>query len=267
MTQSLMFPMKFLKVTQGYGIGTHKGTMAVDFAGKDSGIDEVYAPCDMKIKYKDTQKNGNAIFFESMDKVKFADGTVDYATILMIHANNIDNFKVGTIFMQNELCYWEGTSGQATGNHLHLEIAKGTYEQLTRNANARPYERNKYNLYGLPKGIAPHKAFFVPNDTKILITGGYSWTKYSPGMSASHWVACSGARWKYKKDNGMYAKSEWIFDEEYSAWYYFDENCYMMRSSFVPYENHWCYLEADGKMFKGGTIRFRADNSGYLKKI
>ena len=36
-----LFPMRVLNITQGYGIGTHRDSFAIDNAGKDGGIDGV----------------------------------------------------------------------------------------------------------------------------------------------------------------------------------------------------------------------------------
>lgn len=38
------FPMEFLRVTQGPNTGSHAGSKAMDFGGKDTGCDAVYAP-------------------------------------------------------------------------------------------------------------------------------------------------------------------------------------------------------------------------------
>ena len=86
-------------------------------------------------------------------------------------------------------------------------------------------------------------------------------------LTESRWVAYPNAQWKYKKDDGTYAWNEFIWDNEYNAWYFFDTNGYMVRNYFVKDKDKWCYLQEDGKMFKGGKIAFKADNSGYLTKV
>ena len=50
MSQKALFPMQYLNITQGYGVGTHKGTYAIDNAGRNTGIDNVVAPFDCKVK-------------------------------------------------------------------------------------------------------------------------------------------------------------------------------------------------------------------------
>ena len=47
--QKAYFPMQVLRVTQGRGTGSHRGTLAMDFGGRDGGCDPVFAPCYMTI--------------------------------------------------------------------------------------------------------------------------------------------------------------------------------------------------------------------------
>ena len=37
---------------------------------------------------------------ESIDKVKYADGTIDYMTVMTMHDNDVSNLKVGDIINQ-----------------------------------------------------------------------------------------------------------------------------------------------------------------------
>ena len=39
-----IFPSKYIRITQGCNEGTHKDSYAIDNAGKDSGISDIYAP-------------------------------------------------------------------------------------------------------------------------------------------------------------------------------------------------------------------------------
>ena len=159
----LLFPMDVLNLSQGVsGYFSHYLVNAIDSCGKDTGKDPVYAPCTMRYKANDTYANGNALFFESVNKVLFADGTIDYATIMMIHADDIsgviDKAKKGETFAQGELLIFEGTAGFCTGNHLHLEVAKGRFSHM--------YDRHPDSLvWHLPNSISPDLAFFVDGIT------------------------------------------------------------------------------------------------------
>ena len=39
-----LYPSPYMRITQGYGIGTHKNSYAIDDGGSDSGIDFILAP-------------------------------------------------------------------------------------------------------------------------------------------------------------------------------------------------------------------------------
>ena len=260
----LFFPMKYLNITQGVGDApTHMGTNAIDCAGKDTGMDDLYAPCSMICKFKDISRNGNACFFESTEPVELANGMTTYVTMLFIHDNDVSNIYAGKKFAQGEVFYQEGTAGKATGNHVHIEVAAGRYANVTMGANALPYAKNKHGVYSLPKTMHPALAFFL-KDVTVINDYGYKWKNVN---DSSRWKAFPNGIWKYFKLVGRYAKNEWIFDKEYNGWYYFDENESMVRDTFVKHDGKWTYIQKDGKMFKGGNITFKADNSGYLTRL
>lgn len=254
--EKLMFPMKFMNITQGVnGQYSHQGTYAIDNAGKDTSIDDVYAPCTMICRYKDLPVNGNACFFESTDKVQFADGTIDYATMMFIHCNDITSLSVGQVIKQGEVFYHEGTAGMATGNHCHIEVAKGQY--------TKPYVLNAYKVYMLPASVHPASAFFI-DGCAVKNGAEYQWKKTTDKIT--NWVSCGDAKWKYRKD-GKFIKDDMIWDSEYGAWYAFDAHGYMIRSSLFQYQSKFVWLQESGKMLKNGELNLKADNSGYLCKI
>ena len=254
--EKLLFPMKVINITQGVnGQYSHQGTYAIDNAGKDAGIDDVYAPCTISIKYKDSAKNGNAVFAQSNDKVQFADGTIDYATFMFIHCNDISHLAVGQTIKQGEAFYHEGTAGMATGNHCHIEVAKGKY--------TKPYILNAYKVYMLPNNVHPASAFYV-DGCQIKNGCDYVWKKTTDKIT--NWLSCGDAKWKYRKD-GKLIKNGMVWDSEYQAWYAFDSQGYMIRSSLYPYQGKFVWLQESGKMLKNGELNLKADNSGYLCKI
>ena len=96
------------------------------------------------------------------------------------------------------------------------------------------------------------------NEVPLSIDGVIGVLRVKPQyLTESRWVAYPNT----------YAWNEFIWDNEYNAWYFFDTNGYMVRNYFVKDKDKWCYLQEDGKMFKGGKIAFKADNSGYLTKV
>ena len=174
--EAILFPMEVCRITQGVnGQYSHQGTNAIDNGGKNSGIDPIYAPVTMKHVWRDSAKNGNAVFFESVNKVQFADGTIDYATFMFIHDNYIGDYKVGQIFKQGQEFGDEGTAGNATGNHAHIEVAKGRY--------TKPYIKNKFGVFMLPNSIHPNKAFYI-NGTTVINDLGYNFKTFKEDSTA-----------------------------------------------------------------------------------
>lgn len=62
---------------------------------------------------------------------------------------------------------------------------------------------------------------------------------------AGQWQA-EGPTWKYIKDDGNPAKSEWIIDD--GEWYHFDDNS-VMQTGWVLDNEKWYFLGSDGAMF------------------
>lgn len=165
--QDILFPMKFLRITQAYGAKTitHKLGFPVDNAGKDASVGDVLAPFDGVIKK--IYPNGNSVWLESTSKVKAADGTVDYFTVVFTHDNDVSNLRVGQKIKQGNSFYQEGTNN-AVGNHVHIEIGRGKFK------SPGWYLKNGQWIINNP--YKPEKAFLL-KDVTILNTGGLSWKK------------------------------------------------------------------------------------------
>ena len=122
------FGMACLNISQGrYGGYSHKNLNAYDLAGMDSGIDRFKTFNDLEVigvhEYSRTGFANTVCFFDAENNV----------TIAMTHMNIIPNYmKVGTIFHKWDTIYLEGTKGNATGNHIHLEIGKGKQSSKTK---------------------------------------------------------------------------------------------------------------------------------------
>lgn len=140
--------VKELKVTQGMnGSYSHKGDLAIDIS---SVCKYLKAPFTGTIKR--IYKNCNAVWLQSNEKVKYADGTKDYMTIMTIHDNDVSNLKVGQVIKQGEEYYHPGVKGNVTGSHIHLAIGKGKF-------TGNGWTKNKYgywcinNQYDITKGL------------------------------------------------------------------------------------------------------------------
>lgn len=184
--EDILFPMETCNITQGDFVGTHAGTYAVDLAGRDTGRDLAYFPFSAVCKATDTPRNGNAAFWESSNPVRFADGTVDYCTLMIIHDNDLTGIYPGATYKQGVQMAQEGTAGNATGNHLHVEIAKGKFSHM--------YDQNQYGVYHLPNNMPIEKACFFDGTELICGTGPWIYlndvsveTKPKPTPSKGTW--------------------------------------------------------------------------------
>lgn len=169
--QVLGFPMEIMNITQGNnGQFSHQGVNALDIAGRDTGIEPTFAPCDMHYVANDSYTNGNAIFFESNGEVMFADGTINFATFMFIHDDYIADILAVQNFEQGQEFGDEGTAGYATGNHCHFEVAKGKFTHM--------YDRNAQGTYHLPNSISADLACVI-DGTTIIDGNGMNWRTLS----------------------------------------------------------------------------------------
>lgn len=166
--QKAWFPLQKLCVTQRAGTGSHgantKSKNAVDF-GWDTGREYAFAPFDGKIVRMD--KNQHAVWFQSNNKVCFADGTEDIMTVLFLHGSNYSDLKVGQEYRQGESFYkvggW-GTSANDYAYHFHLEVIKGTVSK------SGYWPRGNKNVWD---GLIVNKTMTTNITSK---KGGYTWS-------------------------------------------------------------------------------------------
>lgn len=166
--EKAVFGMDTLNVTQGMNNSfSHKGVLAIDVAGKDGGIESMKAPFTGVIK---RIYQGYVVWLESTNKVKYADGTEDYMTVMVMHDNNTSDLKVGQVIKQGQIFFQEGTKGYATGNHIHISCGKGKY-------TGNGWYQNSYKQWCLNNQYDITKALFLLNSCKIKNAGGYKWVK------------------------------------------------------------------------------------------
>lgn len=113
------FGMTCLNISQGrYNAYSHKNNNAYDLCGIDSGIDKFTTFNDLYClnfqSYKSTGFGNTVLYYDKDNDV----------TLAFTHSN-VTSWKVGQTYKSGEVIYYEGTTGKATGNHIHLEIGKG----------------------------------------------------------------------------------------------------------------------------------------------
>ena len=129
--QNTVFPLEFMYLTQGEGGSySHAGTYAMDFQGMSSPTTRryncpYYAPVDLTL-VAIADSSTHAYVYTSNNKVNFIDGTNDYFTILVAH--DPTSYSIGRVVAQGYELGKTGTYGQSTGDHVHMEVKKGTYE-------------------------------------------------------------------------------------------------------------------------------------------
>lgn len=171
-TQCALYPGKTMALTQGVdGIYSHSGSLALDDAGEDIGIDRDYAPADMKCSWKDLPGGVNGVNWQTIAPVLCADGVKRHFTYRKIHDNYIDDVHVGDIKRQGEVLGHEGTAGKATGNHRHINIGEGLI-------TGQGLVVNRFGVYEMKNEIEPWRIFFV-DGTILRKTLGYSWKTYA----------------------------------------------------------------------------------------
>ena len=154
--QDLLCPFTTVYVTQWSDTGTHRGSKAYDVRGAEpGGRYPYYAPCDV-ICVKTYPSYGEAIW-QSVNKVRFANGKIDYFTFTTVHDNSF-NVKAGSkVYKQGTQLGNMGNkpSNICTGVHCHIEGCYGKTNTLT---------RNKYGIYILRSfdaEVLPRDTFFM----------------------------------------------------------------------------------------------------------
>lgn len=191
--ENCMFPMEFLRVTQRPGIGSHRGSKAIDLGGRDTGKDKVYAPFSGTVVR--TRKNANGeLYLVSDAPVRFADGTADYCTVTFIH-DEAFNVPEGAHVVQGQYIYDEGGMGSGRphkfGNHLHMEVSRGK-------VSARQVA-NKYGVYCTAIQMDVNKAMMLGNDVTVMDAGGMEWHRRteceSPVQAQNAYTVRAGDSW------------------------------------------------------------------------
>lgn len=164
-----LYPSNYMRITQGYGTGSHTDSYAIDEASKDTGISTLYAPFTGIVK-KIYPQDANEVWLESAEPVEYPDGTIDYMTIMFAHSNDVSNIFVGKRIAQKEPFYTEGTKGQTTGNHCHIECGKGKF-------TGTGWYKNNNGNYSINNGKRPEECLWIDDSITILNNNGYNFKK------------------------------------------------------------------------------------------
>lgn len=164
-----MYPSRTIRITQKDNVGTHLDSFAFDEACENGGISNIFAPFTGIIK-KVYNKDANEVWLESIDKVEYPDGTIDYLTMMFAHDNDISDLFVGKKIAQYEKFYSEGTKGNATGNHCHIECGKGKF-------TGTGWHKNKFGYYSINNGKKVTDCLWIDDSYTLANTQGYQFKK------------------------------------------------------------------------------------------
>ena len=120
-----------------------------------------------------------------------ANGEVTKLTCLFGHDNKIRH-KVGDVINQGENLCAEGTSGNATGNHCHLEVGIGSF--------VGTWYPNQYGIYMLYNAVKPNEYLSLPDNYEVIDDGGYNWVRTSnvkePSVNLTLYLPRSAKTWR-----------------------------------------------------------------------
>lgn len=219
-----------LNITQGMnGSYSHKGDCAIDMG---SACSYLKAPFTGVIKRIYT--NCNAVWLESCEKVKFADGTEDYMTVLTIHDNDVSNLKVGKVIKQGEIYYQPGIKGKVTGPHIHITVAKGKY-------TGNGWYQNIYGSWCINNQYDITKALFL-----------YTGVRKANVMY----------NWKETSDFGVSTVKYLNLDPSVSSWTIYKTNKYYMPLLITD-----VLAKLNPKKFGGLSYEIKQDMGKYHFKI
>ncbi len=189
-----LYPFQNMRITQRHDEGNHlahwsptpnplRSDKPWDEAGADTGRSYFVAFNSYRVVEKfGSEKNGYNVRLESVEKLKlpkFTEPQILELTLTHLNKDDYSKLYVGQILEKNSKVIREGTSGQASGNHLHITANIGRYDGFIKNSN------NKW-VFAYAKSLLPDEAFYVDTKkTTILNAKKYEFigVNYSYGMT------------------------------------------------------------------------------------
>ena len=170
----MLFPLEYMYISQGELTPSgysHHNSVAMDFMGWNANGRvyqcPYYAPCTCKC----VQVGTGSVVWESVNKVHLANNTLDYVTFHFAHDDNTSGHYVGQIIQQGDLIGHTGTTGNVTGDHVHINTALGHFAGFYNVGTGHYQLRNSSHIYN---------TMYV-NDTVIRYGMSYNWKTYSGG--------------------------------------------------------------------------------------
>ena len=129
-TENAWYPMSVMGIYQiAYESYSHGSLNAMDISGSPY----MFAPFTGRIV--SFNRSYGKVIFVSENKVRYADGTTDYMSLLLLHASNLDElerlYKTNALIKQGTDFYHQGRTGAggvanpAYGIHVEVRVARG----------------------------------------------------------------------------------------------------------------------------------------------
>ena len=151
-----MSPVDYFRITQASGVGTHKGTRAIDLGSRNGDRDPYYSPATVRCIWT-YPASGQAIW-QTVNDVICANGYVGKVTFCTVHDDSFDA-TVGMVVPQASRLGNMGMKGNATGIHLHIE--------MTQSANTN-WVQNEYGIWTFQAQESDYDAVCFFDDTDIV---------------------------------------------------------------------------------------------------
>ncbi len=157
-----IWPSEVLYITQGaYDDYSHQVQNAVDMITMNG---RAYAPfTGVIVRIEASYSACNAVWLESTSRVVWADGTMDYMTVIFMHDNYVWDLSVGQVVRQGEFFYDMGTAGYASAAHIHIAVLRGKYSPYT------PFTGSG--------DVYAQDAFVLPSGTVVRDDYGLEWKR------------------------------------------------------------------------------------------
>lgn len=168
--EDFLCPFTDMYITQApNGSYTHKGTMAVDVRGIESGVRyPYYAPCTVKC-IKAWESVGQ-VMWQSVNNVRCSNGYIGKVTFMTCHDDNM-NAYAGLIVPQGNQLGNMGVKGNATGVHCHIEFSQ---------SDDTSWYKNQYGNYMFNYEFDPEDVWFMDNTNVISGNGKWKYLKDVP---------------------------------------------------------------------------------------
>lgn len=164
-----LIPMSNLKITQGrFESPSHQTRNAYDISGLDTGIENLVTPFTAKVEYV---SSSSLVLLSNVNQVKLSNGSIHEPYTLQayfFHDNDVTDLSVGDVLPQGTVFYQEGTYGNATGNHVHMQMCdsayQGGYPLIEISTDVWDLKGNKVNIENF---------YFIQQSTNVIDANGY----------------------------------------------------------------------------------------------